>query len=758
MTIADPACRRPAGDRVPQRRVGGHAAAHHDAPGADLLGRPDRLGRQHVHHRVLEAPGQLGDDGVGQRAALALVGREAGLGAGLRDDPPRRRLEPREADRSYESPIQARGKTRSRATARVGGQADGRAARVAETQQAPDLVERLARGVVHRACRESRYSRWSRISTRNVCPPDTTSATSGNGGTSRSASPGSVSQPAYTWPSRWFTGTSGLPCAQASVLAKLMPTSSDPASPGPYVTATPSTSAMVTPAVARASSSTGTIQRRWARAATSGTMPPVGRVERDLAGDDVGVDPAAVLDERDPGLVAGRLDGQQQRAAHAPAPGAFCAPDAPAVSPGASRSSGSASGAGAASSSARRRAIRSRHRRLGQRLRGHDQRVFLVVAVVARAGCRRAGTRTSRTAGGRRGWTGGPRASPRARGGPRARSRRRQQQPLPDPATPIPRVHGEGGHVGLVHHQPDAAVGHDLATDGADQVLGEAVRLELLAVRVGRPRGRERGTLDELDRRQVGDGHGPDPEDGRRTLMARPPLSSTPSSAGSAAHPARQRDVLGHERREVVRIAGREARGAGRQQGRRQPIEGGVAEVDGRRRVRAREVHGDEPLARDAAPGPCRRAGSRAARRPATRRGRRSPRAGAASDRAGRSRRPRPPRGARCPVATPTIGSRSAWARPFAVAIPTRRPVKAPGPVPTTRPPSAAGAIARSAQQRLDPRQQLLAVTVAGHPRRAPRSAVPSVEPSAMTARVVAVSISEERTAGGHAAASRYRA
>ena len=83
------------------------------------------------------------------------------------------------------------------------------------------------------------------------------------------------------------------------------------------------------------------------------------RVERDLAGHDVGVDPAAVLDERDPGLVAGRLDGEQQRAAHAPAPGAFCAPDAPAVSPGASRSSGSASGAGAASSSARRRAIRS---------------------------------------------------------------------------------------------------------------------------------------------------------------------------------------------------------------------------------------------------------------------------------------------------------------------------------------------------------------------------------------------------------------
>ena len=142
---------------------------------------------------------------------------------------------------------------------------------------------------------------------------------------------------------------------------------------------------MVTPAVARASSSTGTIQRRWARAATSGTMPPVGRVERDLAGHDVGVDPAAALDERDPGLVARRLDGQQQRAAHAPAPGAFCAPDAPAVSPGASRSSGlGVRGRGGIQLRAQAGDPLG-HRRLGQRLRGHDQRVFLVVAVVARA-------------------------------------------------------------------------------------------------------------------------------------------------------------------------------------------------------------------------------------------------------------------------------------------------------------------------------------------------------------------------------------
>ena len=74
------------------------------------------------------------------------------------------------------------------------------------------------------------------------------------------------------------------------------------------------------PASLRASSSTGIIQRRWARAATSGTMPPVARVQRDLAGDDVGDDPPAVLDDRDGGLVAGGLDGQDAAAQAARCP------------------------------------------------------------------------------------------------------------------------------------------------------------------------------------------------------------------------------------------------------------------------------------------------------------------------------------------------------------------------------------------------------------------------------------------------------
>ena len=50
--------------------------------------------------------------------------------------------------KSYESPSQARGKTRSWRVARLGGPADRRSARVAEAEQPADLVERLAGGVV----------------------------------------------------------------------------------------------------------------------------------------------------------------------------------------------------------------------------------------------------------------------------------------------------------------------------------------------------------------------------------------------------------------------------------------------------------------------------------------------------------------------------------------------------------------------------------------------------------------------------------
>ena len=76
----------------------------------------------------------------------------------------------------------------------------------------------------------------------------------------------------------WFTARSGLPSASASPLAKLHPTKSAAASPGPRVAAMASTlahgSGSPGKACARASSATPRIFSTWARLATSGTTPP----------------------------------------------------------------------------------------------------------------------------------------------------------------------------------------------------------------------------------------------------------------------------------------------------------------------------------------------------------------------------------------------------------------------------------------------------------------------------------------------------
>jgi hypothetical protein len=80
------------------------------------------------------------------------------------------------------------------------------------------------------------------------------------------------------------------------------------------------------------------------------------RVERGLARDDVRVDPATVLDERDARLVARRFDGEDQWSAHDGISGAGWGPGA--SPPG--RSSGRV-GAGLESSASRRRWIRSRN-------------------------------------------------------------------------------------------------------------------------------------------------------------------------------------------------------------------------------------------------------------------------------------------------------------------------------------------------------------------------------------------------------------
>jgi hypothetical protein len=69
-----------------------------------------------------------------------------------------------------------------------GGGVDRWSAGVTEPEEAGDLVERLAGGVVD-GLASMRYRPWSCISISIVCPPDTSSTTSGNSsvGSSRKA-------------------------------------------------------------------------------------------------------------------------------------------------------------------------------------------------------------------------------------------------------------------------------------------------------------------------------------------------------------------------------------------------------------------------------------------------------------------------------------------------------------------------------------------------------------------------------------------
>ena len=82
----------------------------------------------------------------------------------------------------------ARGNAIASGSPRSAASVDRRTARVAEAEEPGDLVERLAGGVVDRLP-EQAVPPWPRISTSIVCPPETSSTTSGNSsvGSSRNA-------------------------------------------------------------------------------------------------------------------------------------------------------------------------------------------------------------------------------------------------------------------------------------------------------------------------------------------------------------------------------------------------------------------------------------------------------------------------------------------------------------------------------------------------------------------------------------------
>ena len=194
-----------------------------------------------------------------------------------------------------------------------------------------------------------------------------------------------------------------------------MPTRSDPARPGPVGDGDRLDVGPATPAAAQASSRTGTIQRRWARAATSGTIPPVAACIATWLATTLAWMRRPSSTSGDPGLVAAdvstaRSSGPLTRSRH------------PVAAPRRRRLLRRRSATGAASSAARSRSIRSRIAASVERLGGHDQRVLVVVAVVARPEPDRPEAVLLVQPAGRAGSRGGPRASPRGRRGRTARS------------------------------------------------------------------------------------------------------------------------------------------------------------------------------------------------------------------------------------------------------------------------------------------------------------------------------------------------
>ena len=193
-----------------------------------------------------------------------------------------------------------------------------------------------------------------------------------------------------------------------------------------------------------------------------------------------------------------------------------------------------------------------------------------------------------------------------------------------------------------------------------------------------------------------------------------------PPPRSTAVDPARQRHVLGHESGEVVGVAGGQPRGPERSELGRQAVA---------RRARHGRAH-RPARGRRGRRRPGRRRSRGSGSSPAGKQGRRL--AVADDDPVGRPGRqqqdavpepgPRTRRAAAAssapPVEIPTIGRPSPCARPLAVAIPTRSPVNAPGPVPTTIPAICERAMPSLLEQPVDRRQERLAVAVAGRPAR----------------------------------------
>ena len=146
--------------------------------------------------------------------------------------------------------------------------------------------------------------RWSRISTRNVCPPETTSATSGNGGASRASSPGSSEPARVDVALEVVHADERLVVRPRERLREVDADEQRAREPGAARHRDP---------VDVGDRRAGGRERLVERGHDPAQVGPRGdlgddaarrRVERDLARDDVRVDPGAVLDDRHARLVA----------------------------------------------------------------------------------------------------------------------------------------------------------------------------------------------------------------------------------------------------------------------------------------------------------------------------------------------------------------------------------------------------------------------------------------------------------------------
>ena len=142
----------PGGQPRAQGGIRRHAAAHDDRTGAGRLRGPQGLGRQDVHDALLEGRCQHRHPHAGEPAAR-LDRRLTGVRELRLDQPAKGRLEPREAEVVRGAHPGARQALRwaDRVCRRC---RDRRPTGVAESQEAPRLVERLAGGIVHGLAQE----------------------------------------------------------------------------------------------------------------------------------------------------------------------------------------------------------------------------------------------------------------------------------------------------------------------------------------------------------------------------------------------------------------------------------------------------------------------------------------------------------------------------------------------------------------------------------------------------------------------------